>query len=95
MNCTHEGGRRMYIHPDECVDYGACEPVCPVEAIYEDDLPDRWSVHAEDNVRWFSAVLPGRTAPSGSPGFASRLGALTRRHGPGADVARRRLLNRR
>jgi ferredoxin len=26
--------------PDECVDCGACEPVCPVEAIYyEDDTP--------------------------------------------------------
>ena len=30
----------LYIQPDECVDCGACEPVCPVEAIYyEDDLP--------------------------------------------------------
>ena len=30
----------LYIHPDECVDCGACEPVCPVEAIfYEDDVP--------------------------------------------------------
>ena len=32
----------LYIHPDECVDCGACEPVCPVEAIYyEDDLPEK------------------------------------------------------
>ncbi len=34
----------LYIHPDECVDCGACEPVCPVEAIYyEDDVPDQWA----------------------------------------------------
>ncbi len=33
----------LYIHPDECVDCGACEPVCPVEAIfYEDDTPEQW-----------------------------------------------------
>src|SRR5699024_10609858 len=36
----YEGERRLYIHPDECVDCGACEPMCPVEAIfYEDDVP--------------------------------------------------------
>ena len=41
----HLRGRAMlYIHPDECVDCGACEPVCPVEAIYyEDDVPDQWT----------------------------------------------------
>ena len=41
VDCIYEGERTLYIHPDECVDCGACEPVCPVEAIYyEDDLPD-------------------------------------------------------
>lgn len=30
----------VLIHPDECIDCGACEPACPVEAIYAaDDLP--------------------------------------------------------
>ncbi len=41
VDCIYEGARMLYIHPDECVDCGACEPVCPVEAIYyEDDVPD-------------------------------------------------------
>jgi NAD-dependent dihydropyrimidine dehydrogenase PreA subunit len=26
----------MMIHPDECINCGACETECPVEAIYED-----------------------------------------------------------
>src|SRR5882672_1706383 len=34
VDCIYEGNRMLYIHPDECVDCGACEPVCPVEAIY-------------------------------------------------------------
>lgn len=40
VDCIYEGNRMLYIQPDECVDCGACEPVCPVEAIYyEDDVP--------------------------------------------------------
>jgi len=27
---------QLYIHPEECIDCGACEPECPWEAIYED-----------------------------------------------------------
>ena len=34
VDCIYEGKRMLYIHPDECVDCGACEPVCPVEAIF-------------------------------------------------------------
>mgnify|MGYP005698286621 FL=1 len=26
----------LVIHPDECINCGACETECPVEAIYED-----------------------------------------------------------
>jgi ferredoxin len=25
----------LYIHPEECIDCGACVPACPVSAIYE------------------------------------------------------------
>ena len=31
----------LYIHPDECIDCGACVPECPVEAIYDEtQIPD-------------------------------------------------------
>ena len=77
VDCIYEGGRSLYIHPDECVDCGACEPVCPVEAIYyEDDLPDRWKVYTDDNARFFTDLLPGRETPLGSPGGAARLGPV-------------------
>jgi NAD-dependent dihydropyrimidine dehydrogenase PreA subunit len=26
-----------YIHPEECIDCAACEPVCPVAAIFAED----------------------------------------------------------
>ena len=77
VDCIYEGERSLYIHPDECVDCGACEPVCPVEAIfYEDDVPDRWSAFTADNARFFAEPLPGRDAPLGSPGGANKLGPL-------------------
>jgi NAD-dependent dihydropyrimidine dehydrogenase PreA subunit len=75
VDCIYEGKRMLYIHPDECVDCGACEPACPVEAIYyEDDLPREWRSYAAENARFFAEPLPGRTEPLGSPGAAARVG---------------------
>ncbi len=43
VDCIHEFGRMLIIDPEECIDCGACEPECPVEAIFpEDALPDKW-----------------------------------------------------
>ena len=40
----------LVIHPDECIHCGACEPECPVEAIYEDDdVPEKWNEYSEIN----------------------------------------------
>jgi ferredoxin len=45
----------LYIEPDECIDCGACEPECPVEAIFtEEDVPDEWKPYTEINVQWFN-----------------------------------------
>src|SRR6266478_1996473 len=40
VDCIHfeEGSDRLlYISPEECIDCGACEPACPVKAIYPED----------------------------------------------------------
>ncbi|HEY4684718.1 MAG TPA: ferredoxin family protein, partial [Dehalococcoidia bacterium] len=43
VDCIHDEGEidpLLYIDPDECIDCGACEPACPVSAIFaEDDVP--------------------------------------------------------
>ena len=47
-------GLQLYIHPDECIDCGACEPECPVDAIYdEDDLPEEYEKFIEINAKFF------------------------------------------
>ena len=41
VDCFYGDARMLYIHPDECIDCGACVPACPVEAIFpEADVPE-------------------------------------------------------
>jgi ferredoxin len=75
VDCIYEGDRMLYIQPDECVDCGACEPVCPVEAIfYEDDVPAQWKDFTQANANFFTEG----DEPLGSPGGAAKVGPLTR-----------------
>ena len=49
--------RQLYINPQECIDCGACVPVCPVSAIFAlDDLPSRWEDFAQANAEHFLSV---------------------------------------
>jgi NAD-dependent dihydropyrimidine dehydrogenase PreA subunit len=77
VDCIYEGNRALYINPEECIDCGACEPVCPSEAIYyEDDLPEDMQPHTADNALFFSETLPGRSEPLGSPRGARKVGPI-------------------
>lgn len=50
----YESSQQLYIDPVECIDCGACVPVCPVSAIYAaDDLPDKWKHYAEINAKHY------------------------------------------
>jgi Indolepyruvate ferredoxin oxidoreductase, alpha and beta subunits len=41
VSCFHGDAEMLYIDPGVCIDCGACIPVCPVHAIFEEtDIPD-------------------------------------------------------
>ena len=51
-------GLQLYIHPDECIDCGACEPECPVDAIFADDeIPEGQENFLELNIE-LSEIWP-------------------------------------
>ncbi|MHB8419320.1 MAG: ferredoxin FdxA [Myxococcales bacterium] len=53
VDCFYEGANFLVIHPDECIDCGACEPVCPTKAIFaESDLPEKWKEYVEINSKY-------------------------------------------
>lgn len=67
VDCIYEGARMLYIHPDECIDCGACESTCPVQAIrHHSALPEEWQPFAESSRDFFAEL--------GSPGGAEDVG---------------------
>lgn len=77
VDCIYEGDRKLYINPAECIDCGACEPVCPEGAIYVDwRAPADVAEFAADNARFFAEPLPGLPEPLGSPGGSGRVGRI-------------------
>jgi ferredoxin len=39
----------------ECIDCGACVPVCPVTAIFAlEDLPEKWNSFTAINADWYT-----------------------------------------
>lgn len=43
-----------YIKPGECIDCGACEPACPVQAIFaEDTLPEQGKQYIQLNADYY------------------------------------------
>jgi NAD-dependent dihydropyrimidine dehydrogenase PreA subunit len=81
VDCIYEGPRMLYIHPDECIDCAACEPVCPVTAIFsDDDVPAEWKPFEKINAEWF-----GDVTNLGSPGGAAQVGVQAADHPTVAD----------
>jgi len=71
VDCIHprkdetdfEPATQLYIDPKECIDCGACVPVCPVQAIFElDDLPAKWAHFTQINAEHYHPI--GREARS-------------------------------
>ena len=62
----------LYIHPDECIDCGACVPACPVEAIFSlDETPNKWAGFIDKNAHTMIAVEVQR--------LGSRMGLIDHR----------------
>jgi ferredoxin len=74
VECFYEAENILYIHPDECIDCGACVPECPVQAIFPaDEVPAEWThwtainrQETVDNVgKW--PKITEKKAPLGPP----------------------------
>ena len=54
VDCIYDGGDHFMINPEECIDCGACEPECPVEAIYpEDEVPEEMESYITKAANYF------------------------------------------
>jgi ferredoxin len=59
VDCIYEGEDQLYIHPDECIDCGACVPECPVTAIFiDDEVPPTWESYVAKNRDVFQSDKP-------------------------------------
>ena len=65
VDCIHprkdepqfQSAEMLYIHPDECIDCGACVPACPVEAIFAlDETPEKWKNFIAVNAEFFPSA---------------------------------------
>ena len=74
VDCIHfeEGADRMlYINPLECIDCGACQPACPVTAIFpQADVPAGSEQFTAINELWYSDPAAARAQVGGGSGAA-------------------------
>jgi len=63
VNCIHptkeeadfETAPQLFVNPGECIDCGACIPVCPTNSIYTlDELPEEYKPFADKNAAHFN-----------------------------------------
>ena len=67
VDCFYEGENFLVIHPDECIDCGACVPECPVEAIFlESALPRKWRKFVQLNAK-LSGEWPNISSKKDAP----------------------------
>jgi ferredoxin len=60
MDCFYEDESMLYIDPDSCIDCGACQPECPVEAIFRDcEVPTPWTHFVQLNAERVTVLKAG------------------------------------
>ena len=84
VDCIYEGEDQLYIHPDECIDCGACEPECPVTAIFpEEDVPREHDVVRREEQRGLQQRHPAGAAAALTQG--RRPGAMNKGGAPDSE----------
>ena len=75
VDCIHfdeDTDRLLYIDPVECIDCGACEPVCPETAIFDEgDVPEDQQHFIEINALWYQDAEAARAKIEGAPAPAA------------------------
>ena len=102
VDCIHVAARMLVIDPEECIDCGACEPECPVEAIFpEDALPEKWEPFVRINAAFNDGMavvdeLASRLRDRAQrPELAARGESAAAAASPGASPGRLGTLRRR
>ncbi len=71
VDCIHfEPGTdaMLYINPTDCIDCGACQPACPVNAIFpEVDVPADQRKFVEINSLWYADQAAARARVGNAP----------------------------
>ena len=84
VECFYEGDKMVYIHPDECIDCGVCEPECPADAIKPDTEPglEAWlKLNTEYASKWPNITVK-RDPPEGAKEFDGVEGKLEKYFSP-------------
>ena len=81
VDCIYEGTKEgfpdmLFIHPDECIDCGVCEPECPADAIKPDTEPglEKWlKLNLDMALSWPNVTIKREAPPEaktfdGTPG---------------------------
>ena len=90
VDCIHfeEADRMLYINPSECIDCGACQPACPVSAIFpEGDVPAAQQKFVQINELWYTDKAAARAQVGGGAAAPAADGAAAPAAAPVAAAA--------
>ena len=78
VDCIYEGEDQLYIHPDECIDCGVCEPECPAEAIKPDTEPglEKWLELNTEYAKSWPNITVKKDPPADSKEWDGKAGKL-------------------